>query len=143
MNAEAVQEAVRSVEAKFLEVVRSNWLVKPLYASCGTCVLMGFLAHNTLHVASLGDSKAVLGRKRGLLRGGGMTAIELSVEHNVNNPAEREALKRQHPTEKDVLVDRGGVWRVKGIIQVGPCNPGLWFQGPWPDSCGLKGLTSR
>jgi len=67
-------------------------------------------------VASLGDSRAVLGRRVG--NTGGMAAIQLSTEHNANVEAVRQELKELHPDDPQIVVLRHGVWRVKGIIQV-------------------------
>jgi len=81
----AIQEALRSVEAKFLEVVRSTWLVKPPARPAAPACSWASWRTGRCTWRRWGTRKAVLGRKRGLLRGG-ITAIELSVEHNANNP---------------------------------------------------------
>lgn len=45
-------------------------------SSCGTCVVAAFVLDNTLYVANLGDSRAVLGQKD-------EGAIALTKDHKV------------------------------------------------------------
>lgn len=67
-------------------------------------------------MASLGDSRLVLGKKVG--NTGEIAAIQLSTEHNANVEEIRYELKELHPNDPQIVVLKHGVWRVKGIIQV-------------------------
>lgn len=67
-------------------------------------------------MASLGDSRLVLGKKVG--NTGEVAAIQLSTEHNANFEEIRHELKEFHPNDPQIVVLKHGVWRVKGIIQV-------------------------
>ncbi|CAI5961268.1 unnamed protein product [Closterium sp. NIES-65] len=62
----AVLSAFASTEADLLALVRAAWQHRPELANTGTCALVAFFpAHGaSLVVASLGDSRAVLGRRR-------------------------------------------------------------------------------
>jgi pyruvate dehydrogenase phosphatase len=52
-------------------------------------------------------------------RTGQITAEQLSSEHNANQEAVRNELMAQHPHDPQIVALKHGVWRVKGIIQVG------------------------
>ncbi|CAI5985034.1 unnamed protein product [Closterium sp. NIES-64] len=125
----AVLSAFASTEADLLALVRAAWQHRPELANTGTCALVAFFpAHGaSLVVASLGDSRAVLGRRRprvgGLLESaqsafGGVAAVSLSEEHNASQERERQRLQQSHPGDPTVVMHRNGAWRVKGIIQV-------------------------
>lgn len=85
-------------------------------ATIGSCCLVGLICQQTLFVASLGDSRVVLGKKVG--NTGEVAAIQLSTEHNANVEEIRHELKELHPNDPQIVVLKHGVWRVKGIIQV-------------------------
>jgi len=116
VTSEAIQQAFRRTEEGFTALVSELWNSRPQIATTGTCCLVGVICRQTLFLASLGDSRAVLGRRVG--NTGGMAAIQLSTEHNANIEAVRQELKELHPDDPQIVVLRHGVWRVKGIIQV-------------------------
>ncbi|KAK7332679.1 hypothetical protein VNO80_29434 [Phaseolus coccineus] len=116
VTSEAIQQAFRRTEEGFTALVSELWSSRPQIATTGTCCLVGVICRQTLFVASLGDSRAVLGRRVG--NTGGMAAIQLSTEHNANIESVRQELKELHPDDPQIVVLRHGVWRVKGIIQV-------------------------
>jgi len=116
VTSEAIQQAFRRTEEGFTALVSELWSSRPQIATTGTCCLVGVICRQTLFVASLGDSRAVLGRRVG--NTGGMAAIQLSTEHNANFEAVRQELKELHPNDPQIVVLKHGVWRVKGIIQV-------------------------
>ena len=116
VTSEAIQQAFRRTEEGFTALVSELWSSRPQIATTGTCCLVGVICRQTLFVASLGDSRAVLGRRVG--NTGGMAAIQLSTEHNANFEAIRQELKELHPNDPQIVVLKHGVWRVKGIIQV-------------------------
>ncbi|KAG2395409.1 protein phosphatase 2C 42 [Vigna angularis] len=116
VTSEVIQQAFQRTEEGFTALVSELWSSRPQIATTGTCCLVGVICRQTLFVASLGDSRAVLGRRVG--NTGGMAAIQLSTEHNANIEAIRQELKELHPDDPQIVVLRHGVWRVKGIIQV-------------------------
>ncbi|XP_010524586.1 PREDICTED: probable protein phosphatase 2C 42 [Tarenaya hassleriana] len=116
VTTETIRRAFYATEEGFTSLVSDLWSTLPNMATVGTCCLVGVIYQNTLFVASLGDSRVVLGKKVG--NTGGVAAIQLSNEHNVNNEETRQELKDLHPDDPQIVVLRHGVWRVKGIIQV-------------------------
>jgi len=117
VTADAIREAVLATEEGFLALVSSLWEAQPDIATDGTCCLVGVVHNRTLFVANLGDSRAVLGKKVG--RAGQITAEQLCSEHNANQEAVRQELKAQHPDDAQIVALKHGVWRVRGLIQVG------------------------
>lgn len=115
VTSETIQRAFHATEEGFASIVSELWSEMPNLATVGTCCLVGVIYQNTLFVASLGDSRVVLGKKGNC---GGFSAIQLSSEHNANNEDIRWELKDLHPDDPQIVVFRHGVWRVKGIIQV-------------------------
>ncbi|XP_023515341.1 probable protein phosphatase 2C 42 [Cucurbita pepo subsp. pepo] len=113
---ETILQAFRRTEEGFTTVVSELWSTRPEIATVGTCCLVGVIHEQTLYVASLGDSRAVLGRKVG--NTGEIAAIQLSTEHNANLEDIRHELRDMHPNDPQIVFQRRGVWRVKGIIQV-------------------------
>jgi pyruvate dehydrogenase phosphatase len=114
---DAIREAFLATEEGFLALVSRLWETQPDIATVGSCCLVGVVHNRTLFVANLGDSRAVLGKKVG--RTGQITAEQLSSEHNANQEAVRNELMAQHPDDPQIVALKHGVWRVKGIIQVG------------------------
>lgn len=116
MTRETILNAFRRTEEGFTAVVSELWSTRPQIATVGTCCLVGVIHEQTLYIASLGDSRAVLGKKVG--NTGEIAAIQLSTEHNANLEEIRQELSVMHPNDPQIVVQRHGVWRVKGIIQV-------------------------
>ncbi|KAJ7120646.1 phosphatase 2C-like domain-containing protein [Mycena filopes] len=81
-------------------------------AVVGTTALIAFIDKDAtrIWVASLGDSDAILGRRKD----GGWTSTLLSARHNCSNPEEVERLHREHPNEQNLV--RWG--RVSGSLAV-------------------------
>ncbi|CAL1397446.1 unnamed protein product [Linum trigynum] len=116
VTADTISRAFRVTEEGFTSVVSEMWSSRPQFATVGSCCLVGVVYQQTLFIANLGDSRAVLGKKVG--NTGGMAAIQLSTEHNASLEAIRHELKELHPDDPQIVVLKHGVWRVKGIIQV-------------------------
>lgn len=116
MTGRTIVDAFRQTEEGFTTVVSELWSTRPQIATVGTCCLVGVIHEQTLYMASLGDSRAVLGKKVG--NTGEIAAIQLSTEHNANLEDIRRELRDMHPNDPQIVVQRHGVWRVKGIIQV-------------------------
>ncbi|KAK7396532.1 hypothetical protein VNO78_17610 [Psophocarpus tetragonolobus] len=112
----AIRRAFSATEEGFLSVVKKQWLSKPKIASTGTCCLAGIICNGLLYIANAGDSRVVLGRVERATRE--TSAIQLSAEHNVNIPTERDDIRAKHPYDPQIVVMKHNVWRVKGLIQV-------------------------
>lgn len=70
-------------------------------ASSGACCCTAIVKDGTVHVAGLGDCRAVLGS---LTPEGNMRATVLTEEHRTYNPIERERLIREHPHEDEDIM---------------------------------------
>ncbi|XP_073298005.1 probable protein phosphatase 2C 38 isoform X2 [Primulina huaijiensis] len=116
ISANVIRKAFLETEDEFLCLVKEQWLNKPQMASVGTCCLVAIICNGLLHVANAGDSRAVLGRADNSIRG--VTAIQLSTEHNANLEYIRDELRSLHPDDPQIVVMKHKVWRVKGIIQI-------------------------
>lgn len=122
LSEEVIKKAFEATEEEFLRVVRESWIARPQIASVGSCCLLGAISKGVLYVANLGDSRAVLGRKA--LEGevncgaGAVVAERLSTDHNVGVEEVRKEVEALHPDDAHIVVCIGGVWRIKGIIQV-------------------------
>lgn len=116
MTPETIKKAFLETEKGFTSLVSQLWNSRPDIATVGSCCLVGVVYQQTLFVANVGDSRVVLGRKVG--NTGGITAIQLSKEHNANLDNIRRELRDLHPLDPQIVVLKHGVWRVKGIIQV-------------------------
>ncbi|KAH0904390.1 hypothetical protein HID58_043893 [Brassica napus] len=124
---ETIERAFHATEEGFASIVSELWSTMPNLATVGTCCLVGVIYQSTLFVASLGDSRVVLGKKSNC---GGLSAIQLSSEHNANNEDIRWELKDLHPDDPQIVVFRHGVWRVKGIIQVSRSIGDMYMKRP-------------
>jgi len=87
-----------------------------LIAAVGSCCLVGVIWRGTLYVANLGDSRAVVGS---LGRSNKIVAEPLTIDHNASVEEVRQELISRHPDDSQIVVLKHGVWRIKGIIQVG------------------------
>ncbi|XP_017244854.1 probable protein phosphatase 2C 46 isoform X2 [Daucus carota subsp. sativus] len=111
-----IKKAFMATEEDFLSSVREQWHTKPQLAAVGTCCLVGIICDGLLYVANAGDSRVVLGRADRSATG--ITAVQLSRDHNVNIASERDELHSLHPADSHIVVLKHNVWRVKGIIQI-------------------------
>ncbi|KAI7998572.1 putative protein phosphatase 2C 38 [Camellia lanceoleosa] len=116
MSANVIKKAFLATEEEFLSLVKQQWRDKPQIASVGTCCLVGVICNGLLYIANVGDSRVVLGRVEKAVRG--VTAIQLSTEHNASIESVRDELRSLHPHDSQIVVLRHKVWRVKGLIQV-------------------------
>ncbi|KAJ8538331.1 hypothetical protein K7X08_014871 [Anisodus acutangulus] len=116
ISADVIRKAFLTTEEEFLSLVKQQWFEKPQLASVGTCCLAGVICNGLLYIANAGDSRVVLGRAEKAARG--VTAIQLSIEHNASNESVRDELRSLHPEDSQIVLLKHKVWRVKGIIQV-------------------------
>lgn len=116
MSCDVLCKAFKETEDKFFEIVRKSWLLKPQIAAVGSCCLVGVVWGSKLYIASLGDSRAVLASYS--RDTGSVEATQISTEHNASFEAVRQELRAEHPDDSQIVVNKHGVWRVKGLIQV-------------------------
>ncbi|CAL9750559.1 unnamed protein product [Musa acuminata subsp. burmannicoides] len=116
ISADVIRKAYQATEEGFTSLVTKQWPVKPQIAAVGTCCLVGVICGGMLHIANLGDSRVVLGRV--VKATGEVLAVQLSVEHNVGIESVRRELQSMHPDDKQIVVMKHNVWRVKGLIQI-------------------------
>ncbi|XP_074588882.1 putative protein phosphatase 2C 78 [Curcuma longa] len=116
VSAEVIRKAFDATEEEFTRLVKRSWPSRPQIASVGSCCLVGAITGDTLFVANLGDSRAVLGRQA--MNRKAVVAERLSTDHNVAVEEIRRELAELHPDDKHIVVLTRGVWRIKGIIQV-------------------------
>ncbi|CAN7037055.1 unnamed protein product [Brassica oleracea var. botrytis] len=115
ISEEVIRNAFSETDEDFLMAVKKQWRKNPQMASVGSCCLAVVICNGLVYMANAGDSRAVLGRYE---RGGGVRAVQLSVEHNANVESARQELWSMHPNDPNILVMKHRMWRVKGIIQV-------------------------
>lgn len=116
MSDYALRKAFQETEDGFVSLVQKQWTQRPQIAAVGSCCLVGAISGSTLYVASLGDSRAVLGSFT--RNNSGIQATQISTEHNASIEAVRNELMANHPEDSHIVMLKHGVWRVKGIIQV-------------------------
>ncbi|GKV23973.1 hypothetical protein SLEP1_g33638 [Rubroshorea leprosula] len=116
MSIDVIRKAYQATEEGFFSLVTRQWPTRPQIAAVGSCCLAGVVCGETLYVANLGDSRAVLGRV--VKATGEVLAIQLSAEHNACIESVRQELQSLHPDDSQIVVLKHNVWRVKGLIQV-------------------------
>ncbi|GJM97425.1 hypothetical protein PR202_ga14352 [Eleusine coracana subsp. coracana] len=116
MSADVLKKAYEATEDGFFSIVTKQWPVKPQIAAVGSCCLVGVICGGVLYVANVGDSRVVLGRH--VKATGEVLAVQLSAEHNVSIESVRKELQSMHPEDRNIVVLKHNVWRVKGLIQV-------------------------
>ncbi|KAK9169942.1 hypothetical protein Syun_002082 [Stephania yunnanensis] len=115
ISEDVLRNAIGATEEGFLNSVRATVGAKPTIVAVGSCCLVGVLWNGTLHIANLGDSRAVMGV---LNRFRKIVAEPLTSDHNASLEEIRRELRSQHPDDPHILVQKDGVWRIKGVIQV-------------------------
>ncbi|WOK97502.1 putative protein phosphatase 2C 78 [Canna indica] len=128
LSTEVIKKAFHATEEDFVQLVKRSWLSQPQIASAGSCCLVGAIAGDTLYVANLGDSRAVLGRRS--LGGKTVVAERLSTDHNVSVEEVRREVAELHPDDKQIVVHTRGAWRIKGIIQVSRSIGDIYLKKP-------------
>lgn len=117
ISLQALKTAVSATEDGFLTLVRRSCGIKPLMAAVGSCCLAGLISDNTLYVANMGDSRAVIG-KLNKRKSNKVVAEQITEDHNACMDEIRQELVHDHPDDPHIVVMKQGVWRIKGIIQV-------------------------
>ncbi len=65
----------------------------------GACACVAHVFDDTISVANLGDCRAFVGRRQNRIGRAVHQVISLSVDHSIDNPAERERLLASHSNE--------------------------------------------
>lgn len=94
MSADVIKKAFSATEEDFLHLVKRLWLSRPQIASVGSSCFVGAITNDTLYVANLGDSGAVLGLQEMDERG--VVAQRLSTDHHVAAEEVRKELAELH-----------------------------------------------
>ncbi|KAG6550833.1 hypothetical protein Mapa_007629 [Marchantia paleacea] len=128
MSDYVLRQAFLATEDGFLGLVQRKWQTSPQIAAVGSCCLVGAISGQTLYVASLGDSRAVLGSYG--RNNGPIQAQQISIEHNASIESIRNELIANHPDDSHIVMLKHGVWRVKGIIQVSRSIGDVYLKKP-------------
>ncbi|XP_061354435.1 probable protein phosphatase 2C 63 [Gastrolobium bilobum] len=141
VSEEVIKKAFSATEEEFMHLVKRSFAIFPQIASVGSCCLVGAICDNVLYVANLGDSRAVLGKKRKRIsisisdsdsdaETESVVAERLSVDHNVGVEQVRKEVQALHPDDSHIVVHTRGVWRIKGIIQVSRSIGDVYLKRP-------------
>ncbi|KAK7972421.1 pyruvate dehydrogenase [Apiospora saccharicola] len=119
---DSILKAAEDASESSLPLQEKLRIFAPAFA--GSCALMSLYDPITsrLHVACVGDSRAVLGRKS---QDGKWEAIPLSADQTGNNTAEVARLNAEHPGEEGLAQDG----RVLGLVVSRAFGDGRW---KWP-----------
>ncbi|XP_050210242.1 probable protein phosphatase 2C 63 [Mercurialis annua] len=130
LSADVIKKAFNATEEEFCHLVKRSMPMKPQIASVGSCCLVGAITNDTLFVANLGDSRAVLGRKAFDCKKKPLVAERLSTDHNVAVEEVRKEVEALHPDDSHIVIYTRGVWRIKGIIQVSRSIGDVYLKKP-------------
>ncbi|KAM7479125.1 hypothetical protein LguiA_027338 [Lonicera macranthoides] len=130
LSPDAIKQAFNTTEEEFIGLVKRKLPFQPEIGSVGSCCLVGAISNDTLHIANLGDSRVVLGRKISEGKRQTVVAERLSRDHNVAHEEVRKEVKALHPDDSSILDYCGGVWRIKGIIQVSRSIGDVYLKKP-------------
>ncbi|KAK7268005.1 hypothetical protein RIF29_20687 [Crotalaria pallida] len=119
LSVDVIKNAFSTTEEEFCHLVKQALPISPQIAFVGSCCLLGVISNNVLYVANLGDSRVVLGRRDTESKNYPVVAERLSTDHNVADEEVRREVEALHPDDSHIVVYTRGVWRIKGIIQVG------------------------
>eukprot|EP00897_Mesotaenium_endlicherianum_P003408 jgi/Mesen1/3095/ME000184S02161 len=118
VTADGIRGAFNVTENDFTQLVASSFNNTPHFATVGACSVVAIITSQAIWVANVGDCRAVLGQVRKLDGGKECRAVQLSVDHNVNNEAVREKFIAEHADTPDAVVEKKGSFRVKGKVTV-------------------------
>ncbi|GMN55882.1 hypothetical protein TIFTF001_024995 [Ficus carica] len=116
LTEDTLRNAIAATENGFMDVVHSEHEADPNVTAVGSCCLVALLWKGRLHVANLGDCRAVLGRLNEI--NNRIEAVQLTRDDNVSLQDVRSEVLNAYPDVPDILQQVQGVWRIKGRIQV-------------------------
>ena len=111
---DAFAHAYLTCDKTYLENAKARNDAAALFA--GTCAVGVFVdcATNTVCCSNLGDSRCVVG----LFEDGDLKTVDMSSDHQAQDPREAARIKAEHPNDPTALVhmsEDDDDWRVKGI----------------------------
>ncbi|KZV41183.1 Phosphatase 2C family protein [Dorcoceras hygrometricum] len=130
LSPDAIKKAFNATEDDFAGLVKRSLPMKTQIAFVGSCCLVGIISKGELHIANLGDSRAVLGTRASVQGKNSVVAERLTIDHNVSDENVRKEVEELHPDDSHVVVNCRGVWRIKGIIQVSRSIGDLYLKKP-------------
>jgi pyruvate dehydrogenase phosphatase len=101
---QAILKGFERVEQEWTQIAQFSFHGGfPKAASVGSCGLVSIVHNNKLYVANAGDSKAVLLRET---ESGDFERVKVSKTFNANKKYEQERLRKEYPSEKDIVICR-------------------------------------
>lgn len=113
---ECLLDSLAKTESEFFDVVENELSSKRELAMVGCCLLGVLIKGDELFSINLGDSRAILATQSSS-EDKSLKAIQLTVDHSVENGEEINRLEKEFPDEK-VLEESKGRLRVKGKLRV-------------------------
>lgn len=113
---DTLRSVIAATENGFMDVVRLEHEANPDVTAVGSCCLVALLWKGRLHIANLGDCRAVLGHLNEITNR--IEAVQLTRDDNVSLEDVRYEVLNAYPDVPDILQRVDGVWRIKGHIQV-------------------------
>lgn len=96
----------KDLSTEAMRAVTEEFGIEPVLAAvAGSCACVAYLQGRDLHVANVGDCRAVLGRSTSI---GTWEAVQLTSDHNVQNRSEVERIKKRHPPNESSTVIKNG-----------------------------------
>ncbi|KAL9227850.1 hypothetical protein vseg_003494 [Gypsophila vaccaria] len=134
----ALSNALRKTEYEYLEIADNMVMENPELSMMGSCVLAMLLIGNDVYVLNVGDSRAVLGQKSGVVDLDdsfddfpSLTPLQLTVDHNTYVKEEVQRIRKEHPDDPNVIIND----RVKGSLEVTRAfGAGFLKQPKWNDA---------
>ncbi|XP_010547956.1 PREDICTED: probable protein phosphatase 2C 63 isoform X2 [Tarenaya hassleriana] len=130
LSEDVIKKAFKETEEEFCHMVKRSLPMKPQMATVGSCCLVGAISDDTLYVANLGDSRAVLGRKVSEDKTKRVVPERLSTDHNVAVQEVRKEVEALNPDDSHIVMYTRGAWRIKGIIQVSRSIGDVYLKKP-------------
>ncbi|KAJ3133399.1 hypothetical protein HK100_004427 [Physocladia obscura] len=107
---------ITPTKSESVESQKANLAARIRQALAGSCALATLVDGEDVYVAGAGDCRAILGTRRD---DGKFTAIDLSRDHNPENPLERAKILSEHPEQTDAEIFKPhAVWQEDGFIRL-------------------------
>ncbi|KAL5059474.1 hypothetical protein RYX36_031078 [Vicia faba] len=135
MTVTILREVVEEIENGFMEFARSSFehqhqeQIGLVSSGCLICIIW----RGTLYLANVGDSRAVLGSRRGVGPFKRLCVKQMVRVHNCENSDIRKELRTWHPDDNLIYelnelrdevhshICKGRIWTMKGLIQTSRC----------------------